>query len=70
MKGWECPRCGRCYSPTVTECTHCGQGTTDSTLPPDDWPPVEWRSTYLLRPKDDEPDFSWPNVDWSKDRAP
>lgn len=20
MKGWECPRCGRCFAPTVTEC--------------------------------------------------
>lgn len=22
-KGWECPRCGRVYSPSTTECYHC-----------------------------------------------
>ena len=21
--GWECPKCGRCYSPHKTECSHC-----------------------------------------------
>lgn len=26
MKGWECPRCGRCYSPLVTACDHCVPG--------------------------------------------
>lgn len=23
MKGWECPKCGRCYAPAVTECMAC-----------------------------------------------
>ena len=22
-KGWECPKCGRCYSPTTDMCLHC-----------------------------------------------
>lgn len=22
-KGWECPRCGTCYSPTVQKCQRC-----------------------------------------------
>jgi hypothetical protein len=22
-KGWECPRCHRCYAPDVKECPHC-----------------------------------------------
>lgn len=22
--GWECPRCHRCYAPSVTQCPHCG----------------------------------------------
>lgn len=25
MKGWECPKCGRCYSPIVRECDFCNQ---------------------------------------------
>lgn len=24
MKGWECPRRGRCYSPTTSACAVCG----------------------------------------------
>lgn len=23
--GWRCPGCGRCYSPTVGQCSFCGQ---------------------------------------------
>ena len=23
MKGWECPKCGSCYAPTVRECDRC-----------------------------------------------
>lgn len=23
MTGWECPRCHRCYAPSVTECSRC-----------------------------------------------
>ena len=22
--GWECPKCGNCYAPTVERCTSCG----------------------------------------------
>lgn len=22
--GWECPRCHRCYAPSITQCPHCG----------------------------------------------
>lgn len=33
--GWQCPGCGRCFSPGVAECTYCGpvrEGlTTDGT---------------------------------------
>jgi hypothetical protein len=25
MKGWECPKCGRCYAPSVDECRPCGK---------------------------------------------
>lgn len=29
--GWECPKCGRVYSPTTTMCQYCGgQSTTVS----------------------------------------
>jgi|3_EtaG_2_1085321.scaffolds.fasta_scaffold08955_12 hypothetical protein len=24
QKGWECPKCGRCYSPTTIMCFYCG----------------------------------------------
>lgn len=23
--GWKCPGCGRCFSPTTTECPHCSE---------------------------------------------
>ena len=23
MKGWECPKCGRCYSPVTSQCLQC-----------------------------------------------
>lgn len=23
MSGWECPKCRRCYAPTVMECAPC-----------------------------------------------
>ena len=23
MLGWECPKCGRCYSPSMTMCCYC-----------------------------------------------
>ncbi len=29
MTGWECPKCGACYSPSVARCMNCtGQVTT------------------------------------------
>jgi hypothetical protein len=27
MKGWECPKCGACYAPFVTECARCKPDT-------------------------------------------
>lgn len=24
MKGWECPKCGKCFAPFVRECDWCG----------------------------------------------
>lgn len=27
MRGWECPGCGACYAPFVTECRCCGPET-------------------------------------------
>lgn len=23
MLGWECPKCGSCYSPSVQKCSYC-----------------------------------------------
>ena len=35
MKGWECPRCGRCYSPLTSECGSCNNPfrTNEPALP-------------------------------------
>lgn len=36
-RGWECPKCGRVYSPTTSMCYYCGNGTkttTPNTTPP------------------------------------
>ena len=30
-KGWECPKCGRVYSPTTPMCMHCPQQVTSGT---------------------------------------
>ena len=46
--GWECPRCHRCYAPSITQCPHCGGNYQGSgvipPLPP--YPPyiVTWGS--------------------------
>lgn len=29
QRGWECPKCGRCFAPWVLECSHCGKGAYD-----------------------------------------
>lgn len=32
MTGWQCPGCGRCFSPFVSMCGYCGlQGVSSST---------------------------------------
>ena len=33
MKGWECPKCGKCYAPFVKECESCNNTTTTTTIP-------------------------------------
>lgn len=30
-QGWQCPICGRVYSPTTPMCWYCNTGTTDTT---------------------------------------
>lgn len=30
MIGWECPKCGRCYSPYTAQCVVCGQYTSSA----------------------------------------
>ena len=56
-KGWECPKCGRCYAPTVGRCMYCGPDE-GRTVPRPYWPNF------------DTTDGSWPDFDWSKDKAP
>lgn len=46
--GWECPKCGRVYSPLTSMCAHCGRSdqikTNDQTQP-DQQPWVKRGST-------------------------
>ena len=35
--GWECPKCGRVYSPTQSMCLYCGNDTLKSPQSMDDW---------------------------------
>ena len=40
--GWVCPKCGKVYSPSVTECVDCNDGNTQVvplTPDPPPWPP-------------------------------
>ena len=30
MNGWECPRCGQCYAPHISQCYTCGPRTFTS----------------------------------------
>jgi len=30
MMGWECPKCNRCYAPTILACWNCGPNMTTS----------------------------------------
>lgn len=32
--GWECPKCSRCYAPTVQECSNCIPKPNDDTAYP------------------------------------
>lgn len=50
--GWRCPGCQRCYSPTVVECSRCGQVGALSTVPPvvpPVAPSVDPKATVTLR---------------------
>lgn len=39
QQGWQCPICGRVYSPTTTMCFYCGNETqTTSTVYTIKWP--------------------------------
>lgn len=31
MQGWECPKCGRVYSPSTCMCFYCGPNATPAT---------------------------------------
>lgn len=31
QQGWECPKCGHVYAPTVTECKHCSHDESATT---------------------------------------
>ena len=31
MMGWECPKCGRCYAPAISDCWSCNNQVAEST---------------------------------------
>lgn len=32
QQGWECPKCGRVYTPWVRQCSYCGNDTQLTTI--------------------------------------
>jgi len=44
--GWQCPQCGRVYSPEVTECAHCNANawlyTPPAVIPMTPYTPPDW----------------------------
>lgn len=55
-EGWICPKCGRVYSPTATECAMCNSGSPPISPAPPPWapsvpfspwyPPTPWTYPY------------------------
>ena len=47
--GWECPKCGRVYSPITPQCYYCGEKTTiTSTDGSIEGLKVEWTNKDVL----------------------
>lgn len=49
QQGWECPKCGRIYSPTTPECYHCNKEISNEKHDTE-W--VETKSITTTIPKD------------------
>lgn len=51
-KGWECPKCGKVYAPSVDECKHCNGAASAPVLPmlpPMPYtPPITAPQPYIL----------------------
>lgn len=45
-QGWECPKCGKVYAPSVQQCWTCGKNTYTPTYPQPYYPyyPITWGS--------------------------
>lgn len=44
--GWICPKCGRCYAPSVSECSVCNT-TPAPSVPASPYPWPQWSTCQL-----------------------
>ena len=47
-QGWQCPQCGRIYSPSVTECEYCNKGRWEYTHSPWTVHPYTWEDNTII----------------------
>ena len=66
-QGWECPKCGKVYAPSIIQCLTCGKNTYPTPPYPQPYPityyyptvysGTAWTSTkWILSNKPDDPD--------------
>jgi len=73
QQGWQCPCCGRVYSPNTVMCMYCGGDQQPSPhIPPQPWAGTPyWRETSTTGDDNDYAVWnrSYQNITWCFDQA-